>query len=504
MLRKFLILTRMFLIFFCVFPAAASRIASGIDIPAAAGAPAAAADGTGRVLCAYWRQLPGKTVADLTRHPAFPDIPGEQVYLDRLEIPEDQENDFGTLIRGYVHPLANGAYVFSISSDDQSELWLSLSEYPAAKTKVAEVATWTLSGKFDQFPSQQSKPITLQAGKKYYIEILHKDGGGDNHLAVAWKLPDGTQEVPIPGKRLSPAALAAIPPPQVYFDPEKMPAEAGQHRLKAQVKYMAQQVAVPVLLTIPRDSTCERANAVLVFLPDAAQQPPGADGYCVQGPDEVWQKKESFRIWSRFIGITLQCPAGQDWNKHIAIQAIAAVLEKLLANLPVDRNRVYLTGWSSGGTAVWRLALEKPELFAAVAPVCGMKEDDKTLPQRLHTMPVYIVTGVKNGFATGCANTMRDLLAANVPQPQIYYEMEMGTEVAQKVYNLPWLYNWMLQQHRGSIPPALPSRAPVPLVSTLQAAGALNMYYVRRTLVLSMIFLFLSFYFLRRPRPPAR
>jgi predicted peptidase len=36
-----------------------------------------------------------------------------------------------------------------------------------------------------------------------------------------------------------------------------------------------------------------------------------------------------------------------------------------------DPNRFYLTGVSMGGYAAWQLAMSRPDLFAAAAPVCG-------------------------------------------------------------------------------------------------------------------------------------
>jgi hypothetical protein len=50
--------------------------------------------------------------------------------------------------------------------------------------------------------------VVLTAGKRYYIEALHKEGGGSDHCSVGWTLPDGTDERPIPGKRLSPWSSA--------------------------------------------------------------------------------------------------------------------------------------------------------------------------------------------------------------------------------------------------------------------------------------------------------
>ena len=43
-----------------------------------------------------------------------------------------------------------------------------------------------------------------------------------------------------------------------------------------------------------------------------------------------------------------------------------------IANEPyADKNRIYLTGNSMGGYGTWQLAMSMPELFAAIAPLCG-------------------------------------------------------------------------------------------------------------------------------------
>jgi predicted peptidase len=45
---------------------------------------------------------------------------------------------------------------------------------------------------------------------------------------------------------------------------------------------------------------------------------------------------------------------------------------EMVASLPfVDSQRVYLLGARMGGYGAWQLAMSRPELFAAVAPICG-------------------------------------------------------------------------------------------------------------------------------------
>ncbi len=110
---------------------------------------------------------------------------------------------FGSRIRGYLHPPKTGEYVFWVAADDQAELWLSTSEDPKNKVRIITMNRWTPSRVWDKYPEQQSGPVRLEAGRRYYVEALQHEATVDDCLAVGWQLPDGTLERPIPGKRLS-------------------------------------------------------------------------------------------------------------------------------------------------------------------------------------------------------------------------------------------------------------------------------------------------------------
>ena len=49
----------------------------------------------------------------------------------------------------------------------------------------------------------ESSSILMEAGRIYYLEVLHKAAVGSDHLSVAWRVPGQNREV-IPGKFLSP------------------------------------------------------------------------------------------------------------------------------------------------------------------------------------------------------------------------------------------------------------------------------------------------------------
>jgi hypothetical protein len=160
---------------------------------------------TGTILREVFRAIPGVAISDLVNSGAFKeDRPTERVLATAFEAPENIGDEYGTRIRGYVHPPLSGGYVFWIASDDNSELWLSTDEDPKNKQKLASVPQWTAPREYTKFASQQSGLIELKAGRRYYIEALHKEGSGGDHVSVKWKLPNGTEEIPIPGQRLSP------------------------------------------------------------------------------------------------------------------------------------------------------------------------------------------------------------------------------------------------------------------------------------------------------------
>jgi hypothetical protein len=161
----------------------------------------------GTLLREYWLNVPGALVSDLTSSSNFPDNPSGSNQLATFEAPINWADTYGTRIRGYITPAISGPYVFWISSDDASELWLSPSDDPEAKILFATVPGWSNSREWTKYPAQKSAAIGLVAGQQYYVEALQKEAFGGDNVAVGWAKPGepttGPSEV-IPGSVLSP------------------------------------------------------------------------------------------------------------------------------------------------------------------------------------------------------------------------------------------------------------------------------------------------------------
>lgn len=161
-------------------------------------APACA--GTGTLIWDFWPAIPGTSVSSIP----LDSPPALVTEITSFETPQYFENNYGARLRGYVCVPQTGTYTFWIASDDNSELWLSTDTDRNKRVKIASVSASTRPRQWDKYASQKSAAIKLVAGSRYYIEALHKEANGNDHVAVAWQLPDGTFEGPIPGSRLSP------------------------------------------------------------------------------------------------------------------------------------------------------------------------------------------------------------------------------------------------------------------------------------------------------------
>jgi hypothetical protein len=168
-----------------------------------------ACESTGTISAEGFTNINGLQVADLMNNAAFPSRPSVKESLNVFEYGTSKADsygadNYGARVRGYICAPVTGNYTFYISGDDQAGLWLSTDDNPVNKTLIAYAESWTGAREWNKFSTQKSATVKLVKGARYYIETLHKEYVGPDHLAVAWTLPNGVFEGPIPGNRLSP------------------------------------------------------------------------------------------------------------------------------------------------------------------------------------------------------------------------------------------------------------------------------------------------------------
>ena len=151
-----------------------------------------------------------------------------------------------------------------------------------------------------------------------------------------------------------------------------------------------------------------------------------------------------------FIAVSPQCPRYSAWNQQE--DAVLGLLDEIVARYAVDTQRVYLTGLSMGGFGTYYIALNHPERFAAIVPICGglmwyAGFDERAVA--LRDMPVWVFHGAKDD--TVPVEDSREAVEAlravgNDVRFTVYPEAKHDSWT--ETYNNPELYAWLLSHSR--------------------------------------------------------
>jgi|GEM_PF-2442459 len=164
----------------------------------------------GTALREIYTGIGGTVVSDLTGNAKYPDAPDVSASVTSLDLPGYGDN-YGQRMRGFIVPPATGSYTFYIASDDASQFrFNSAGASEAGASVVCQVATFSAQYAWTATPAQTSAAFSLTAGQPYFFEVLHKEGGGGDHVAVAWTGPGMASPTIVSGNALARDSSASI------------------------------------------------------------------------------------------------------------------------------------------------------------------------------------------------------------------------------------------------------------------------------------------------------
>ena len=133
--------------------------------------------------------------------------------------------------------------------------------------------------------------------------------------------------------------------------------------------------------------------------------------------------------------------------KSFDAEAIDALLTELLRQLPVDPDRVYLTGNSMGGIGAWNVATRYPQRYAALAPVSS--KPDVARACEVGRLPVWAFHNAEDKlFAVEHVSRAIDRIAECGGNAKLTVYPRTGHDAWSETYANPALYEWLAAQRR--------------------------------------------------------
>ena len=231
--------------------------------------------------------------------------------------------------------------------------------------------------------------------------------------------------------------------------------EAWQHRPRAGIQveqqYVVQvgsgvsAVATPVnyLLYLPPDYTCRSKWPLVVYLHGSGSRGHDLNLVRREGPAGLIEQGKKFG----FILLSPQCPLNSGWNPELLV----GLIEHISSSLSVNRDRVYLTGYSMGGNGTWAAASCDPARFAAIAPLCG--GGDVSQATRLADVPIWAFHGAKDHVIPLKASTaMVDAVRKCGGQVKFTVYPDCDHGICGLTYQNGRFYDWLLAQRRSRLP----------------------------------------------------
>ncbi len=200
------------------------------------------------------------------------------------------------------------------------------------------------------------------------------------------------------------------------------------------------------LLYLPKgyDKTDGKKWPLIVFLHGSGERGDDIEKVKLHGPPKIVEAQADFP----FIVVSPQAPESAVWKSA----TVNALLDELIARLPVDADRIYLTGLSLGGHGTWNIAAAHPERFAAIAPVCGFG-DVKNACQ-LKNLPIWAFHGEKDSVVS-VQDDAAMVAAVKACGGDVKFTVYPGVDHDSwtQTYANPALYEWLLQHKRKTASP---------------------------------------------------
>ena len=199
---------------------------------------------------------------------------------------------------------------------------------------------------------------------------------------------------------------------------------------------------VHYLLYLPENYQAGTALPVMLFLHGRGESDGPLSVVAKWGPPQLVARGEKFP----YILLSPQCPKEDNWSSATQQVRLAELLDSIVSKFGVNKDRVYLTGLSMGGSGSWRMAADHPKQFAAVVPICGRGQVADA--DKLKSLPIWVYCGDQDGVFKSNAELVQAVIKAGSQSIRFTSLEHVGHNSWSAAYASPDLYQWLDRQTR--------------------------------------------------------
>jgi len=178
---------------------------------------------------------------------------------------------------------------------------------------------------------------------------------------------------------------------------------------------------------------------LVLFLHGAGERGDDLEKVKIHGPPKLVSQGKSFP----FVLVSPQAPSGGGWNA----EALSKLVDELTNTYRIDKQRLYVTGLSMGGSGTWSLVAANPDKFAAAMPMCG--RGDLANVEKLAKTPIWVLVGAQDsGRTVQNCQEMASALAKAGCEGRFTLYFELKHDCWTTTYDNPETYKWLLSHKR--------------------------------------------------------
>jgi predicted peptidase len=236
-------------------------------------------------------------------------------------------------------------------------------------------------------------------------------------------------------------------------------AEPWQDLYEAKKYTNAKGDALPYRLLKPERVESGKSYPLVLFLHGAGERGVDNAAQLIHGAGQ-FATPENRRKYPCFV-VAPQCPDDRRWvevdwalpshtmpkTPSVPMELALELVDRLAGELPIDKNRLYITGLSMGGYGTWDAIQRRPDFFAAAVPICGGGDTAEAL--KLTKMAIWAFHGDRDSVVP--AHRTSEMIeairrAGGSPKMTLYPNVDHDSWVA--TYADPAMMAWLFAQKK--------------------------------------------------------